>query len=562
MTADTQLLRDYATGKSQDAFSELVRRHLNLVYSAALRQVRSPQLAEEVSQSVFTDLARAADKLTPDTILTAWLYQVTRRTAIDVIRRESRRQARERLAVEMAVMNTAAHWNHIEPLLEDAMETLDDADRAAILLRYFENKSLREVGQSLGTSDDAAQKRVSRAVERLREFFSKRGVTIGASGLVVLISAHAIQAAPLTLAATISTTAVLAGTTIHTSTAVTATKAIAMTTLQKILITATIAVLVGAGIHEARQASHLREENQKLQQQPFAEQIKQLQRERDELANRLSSLSDDSEKVKGDSQDLLKLRAEVTQLRRDSQELAQLKAAETNDPAQVRLKSWLAAVKKLKQEAQNNPHACIPEFSLLTELDWLNVAKFYDRRPQFDAETDLRVAMAELRQAAQSAFANLASQCLSQYAKDHAGAFPPDLSQFQPYFPTAIDGQPVDATILQRYEIVPAEKFGRTRPGQEWVITQKELVDDEYDHHIAIGPMDWSYTQSEVERLSPEVLALKRILDPANKEYSAANNGQQATDPSQLLPYLKTDDQKVALQKVIAIRNSSPPTNK
>src|SRR6476660_8046956 len=98
MTADTQLLRDYAAGKSQDAFTELVRRHIDLVYSAALRQVRFPQLAEEVSQSVFTDLAHTADKLTPDTILTAWLYQVTRRTAIDVIRRESRRQARERLA--------------------------------------------------------------------------------------------------------------------------------------------------------------------------------------------------------------------------------------------------------------------------------------------------------------------------------------------------------------------------------------------------------------------------------------------------------------------------------
>ena len=116
MTPDTQLLRDYTEAKSQDAFTELVRRHLNLVYSAALRQIGSPQLAEEISQSVFTDLARAADKLQPNTILTAWLYQVTRRTAIDVIRRESRRQARERLAVEMVAMNTAADWNHIAHL--------------------------------------------------------------------------------------------------------------------------------------------------------------------------------------------------------------------------------------------------------------------------------------------------------------------------------------------------------------------------------------------------------------------------------------------------------------
>src|SRR6185503_5629062 len=192
-----------------------------LVYSAALRQVRSPQLAEEISQSVFTDLSRAADKLQPTTILTAWLYQVTRRTAIDVIRRESRRQARERLAVEMAAMNTAADWNHIAPLLEDAMEALNETDRAAILLRYFENKSLREVGQNLGTSDDAAQKRVNRAVERLRELFAKRGVAVGAGGLTVLISANAVQAAPLALPDAISTAAIT-GTTVHTSTAIAA----------------------------------------------------------------------------------------------------------------------------------------------------------------------------------------------------------------------------------------------------------------------------------------------------------------------------------------------------
>ncbi len=152
----------------------LVNRHVNLVYSAALRQVRSPQLAEEVAQSVFADLARNANKLKSGTTVTAWLYAVTRRTAIDVIRKESRRQLREQIAVEMNKMNaTANEWTQIEPLLDDAMAVLDETDRSAILLRYFENKNLREVGESLKISDDAAQKRVSRAVERLREFFLK-----------------------------------------------------------------------------------------------------------------------------------------------------------------------------------------------------------------------------------------------------------------------------------------------------------------------------------------------------------------------------------------------------
>src|SRR6266511_129550 len=108
---DLQLLARYTRHQAEDAFAEVVRRHLDLVYCAALRQVRSPQLAEEVAQSVFINLARHAHRLAPDTILTAWLYQVTRREAIDVVRREARRQLREQIATEIHAMNaTAADW--------------------------------------------------------------------------------------------------------------------------------------------------------------------------------------------------------------------------------------------------------------------------------------------------------------------------------------------------------------------------------------------------------------------------------------------------------------------
>jgi RNA polymerase sigma factor (sigma-70 family) len=262
---DTKLLARYASYHAEDAFAEIVRRHLGLVYSAALRQVRAPQLAEEVAQSTFLKLARHAGQLAPDTILPAWLYQVTRREAIDVVRREASRQLRESRwsgTTEMNAMNaTAADWTHIEPLLDEAMHALDDTDRTAVLLRYFENKSLREVGDTLGTSENAAQKRLGRAVERLREFFAKRGVTVGASGLVVVISANAVQAAPVGLAVTISTAAAIAGTTIAATASAAAIKTIAMTTLQKILITATI---IAAGVATSLVIQHqakLREED-------------------------------------------------------------------------------------------------------------------------------------------------------------------------------------------------------------------------------------------------------------------------------------------------------------
>jgi cell division protein FtsL len=184
-----------------------------------------------------------------------------------------------------------------------------------VVLRYFKNHDFRTVGRALELSDDAAQKRVSRAVERLREFFSKRGVTIGASGLVVLISANAVHAAPLALISTIST-AILAGATIHTSTAAVATKAIAMTLIQKTLVTATVIVIAGAGIHQAHQAAQLRDEVQTLQQQqaPLAAQIQQLQQERDDATNQVASLSEEITKARASNVELLRLRREVDAL--------------------------------------------------------------------------------------------------------------------------------------------------------------------------------------------------------------------------------------------------------
>lgn len=329
-TDDGESLRQFVRQRSEAAFAALVHRHVNLVYSVAVRQVHSPQLAEEVTQSVFTDLARNADKLKPDTILTAWLYRVAYRTAIDVVRSESRRQLREQKATEAGAMNSASSdWSHIEPLLDEEMHALDDADRSAILLRYFENKSLREVGQALGISEDAAQKRVTRAVDRLRESFSKRGVAVGAGGLAVVITANAIQAAPAGLAAAISSAAVLAGPTIAATATATITKAIAMTTLQKTIIGAALAAAVGTGIYEARQASRLRSEVQTLQQQqgPLVEQIAQFKSDNEGLSNRLAQANESYSLNTDRLRELLRLRSEVGVLRRQQRELEQVAAA-------------------------------------------------------------------------------------------------------------------------------------------------------------------------------------------------------------------------------------------
>jgi RNA polymerase sigma factor (sigma-70 family) len=385
MISDLDLLRQFARENSQDAFSEIVRRHLNLVYSAALRQVRSPQLAEEISQSVFTDLARDAGKVSgmgvpPVNSLTPWLYAVTRRTAIDVIRKESRRQLREQIAYEMNAMSaTANDWTQIAPLLDDAMAALDETDRNAVLLRYFENKNLREVGESLKISDDAAQKRVSRAVEKLGEFFSKQNVTIGAAGLAVLISANAVQSAPVALFTTISAAAI-AGTAVHTSTLIAATKTIAMTTLQKITITVAFVAAAGAGIFEARQATQLREQNQTLQQQqaPLAEQIQQLQRERDDAMKQLGGLLAENAQLKSNPNEteLLKLRGEVGVLRA---QFANANNAKTQSK-QAPLSSAQEYYSRAMTHSMNHEYeAQLEDLNKAIELD-PKMSKAYDER--------------------------------------------------------------------------------------------------------------------------------------------------------------------------------------
>lgn len=293
---DQQLLRDYALHRSEAAFSELVRRRVDFVYSAALRMVRDAHLAEDVTQGVFVALARNARQLTDRPVLSGWLHRTAQNLAANAIRSDVRRRAREQ---EAAAMNEVyatepdAVWERITPHLDAALGELSEADRDALLLRYFERKSAREMAQTLGTSEDAAQKRANRAVERLREFFAERGVTVGASGLVVVISANAVQAAPVGLAIAISTAAALVGTNIATTATVTATKAITMSTLQKTLIAALIVAGVATPLVVQHQAQvKLREQNRALRQQ--AEQLAQVSAENQQLSKLLTDAKSSS----------------------------------------------------------------------------------------------------------------------------------------------------------------------------------------------------------------------------------------------------------------------------
>ncbi|HEV2393850.1 MAG TPA: RNA polymerase sigma factor [Verrucomicrobiae bacterium] len=267
---DLELLREYAEHPAEAAFGELVRRHVDLVYSAALRMVRDAHLAEDVTQGVFVALSRSAGQLTSHPVLSGWLHRTTQNLAANTVRSEVRRHAREQ---EAAVMNDllstapGAPWDEVDPQLDAALGELSETDRDALLLRYFEGKSADEIAQTLGTSQEAAQKRVSRAVDHLRELLAKRGVTAGAGGLAVLIAPNAVQAAPAGLALSITTSAAVAGTAVGTLITSTPAKALAMTTLQKTLIATALTVAIGVGTYQARQAALLRAQVKTLQQQ-------------------------------------------------------------------------------------------------------------------------------------------------------------------------------------------------------------------------------------------------------------------------------------------------------
>lgn len=486
--SDAQLLRDYLEHGHEAAFREIVIRHTDAVYSAALRQVASPDLACDVAQSVFTDLARKAPSLarTLDAraSLLGWLYRSTRFAAFNQWRDDHRRQARERLAMQHLDLGSdpAPEWERIGPVLDEAMAKLGDEDREALLLRFFQSHDFRAIGHALGLSDDAAQKRVSRALEKLRVHLTSRGVTASAAALSVALSAHVIQAAPAGLAVALSNAA-LAGATLATTATVTAAKTITMTTLQKSILGATLAVAVGTGIYEARQASVSRSQLQALQQQqgPLAEQIEQLTRDRDSAASKLTALQNDLARLRSDNDrlhrdtaELAGLRVEVTRLRAVEQQVGQSKApAVGDDPFTQSVLAMTQRAGELNGHLQRMPDKKIPELQLLTENDWLSVAKEIN----LQSEADVRQALAKLRNTAKHKFATYALQAVDKFMAANNGQMPTDIPQLKPYFEV-----PVDDAMLQRYEVLPTGDASSLR--DNWVMSERTRVDPEYDQHL------------------------------------------------------------------------------
>ena len=209
-----ELMQEYADRNWQPAFAELVHRHINLVYSVALRYVANPQDAEDATQAVFVILAQKAASLRQRRTLTGWLYETTRFTAARLVRTRARRHAREQEAYMQSIMNdseTERAWGQLAPLLEEAMSRLSEKERTLVALRFFENKTGRETADLLGIEEWAAHKGASRALEKLRGFFLKRGISSTTAIIAGAISANSVHAAPVALANSVTALALAKG---------------------------------------------------------------------------------------------------------------------------------------------------------------------------------------------------------------------------------------------------------------------------------------------------------------------------------------------------------------
>jgi RNA polymerase sigma factor (sigma-70 family) len=330
MGEDARLLREYVESGSNRAFSALVDRHFGLVYTAALRIADGDaHLAQDVVQSVFTDFAGKAKSFPRDLFLGGWLYKHTCFIAANAVRKERRRRIRERQAFEMNSANEPSDpiWSRVSPVLDEAMSRLGASDRNALVLRFFERKSFRAVGGVLGISEEAARKRVDRALDKLRGYFARRGLSFSAVVLSSALDSHAAAAAPMGLSSLVATTALSeaakgGGAGFSLMKIITITRLMSIT--KKIAVSAAAVATTAAIIIQSQDNSRLQRENRELGEQTAVLSDKlRTENERPPVESRL---------VQAQFQELMRLRGEVGVLKDQLARAKKVQIAKVDGP--------------------------------------------------------------------------------------------------------------------------------------------------------------------------------------------------------------------------------------
>jgi hypothetical protein len=351
----------------------------------------------------------------------------------------------------------------------------------------------------MGTTEDAARMRVNRGLEKLRKFFIMRGVTMSAAAIAGAVAANSVQAAPAGLAGAV-TTAALSGTTITTAAVLAATKAVAMTTIQKTLIAATVALAVGALIYETR--SHSRYQTLR-QERESAGRIEALTRERDAAMLQLAGLREENARLSLNTAELLKLRGELAQWRAAPTRTLPPKAdgnSAESAASEAALRSWIGRARELKGLKERMPDRTIPELRILTEEDWLDLAKeplgHSAKEVNLNDEATARLVFSAVRAKAKDKLMRVFSRALEGYAGANDGQLPKNVFDLQPYLMTSsfrgparvvdIPESALDETVLQRYEVVLTGKL-QDVPEETPILLEKSPVDGEYDTRLEVG---------------------------------------------------------------------------
>jgi RNA polymerase sigma factor (sigma-70 family) len=471
-STDAELLTAYAEQGSEAAFSELVRRYVDFVYAVALRMAADPQIARDVTQCVFIALARQARQLVSRPVLSGWLYRTAHNLASTAVRAEVRRRKREQEAMRMISESNGREpdWQDIQPILDDGLARLHESDRDALLLRYFERKTAREVAERLGLSEEAAQKRIGRAVEKLRVFFGKRGVAVSGAGLAAVLAGHTAEAAPAGLGSAITAAVVISAPFAAASGAGSLAGITIMTTAQKLLVTASLTLVIGVGVYEGHKAWCLEKEKETVERQvePGSQQALALRQERDSAMSQLSEAQQQLERLRRDIDEAARLRREVAALRDQVHALPRTKVAQNQSGSAASPMSLSERVTLLKRRLAQSPEHNIPELQLADDNDWLEVAAAV----KTGSELDLRQALSDLRTLAKDKVAPVLGAALEKYTEAHDGQLPEGMADLKPYFES-----PMDDAILQRYEVAKEKRLSDLRAGQG-AISERSRVDE------------------------------------------------------------------------------------
>lgn len=540
--SDNELLRHFNATGNASSFKEIVARHAHLIYSVAYRITRSTHTAEDVTQGVFLDLLRRARSLGPDVCIVAWLHVVARRASIDVVRRAVSRAAREKASSELfdGVGDTMP-WSAIEPVIDEAVESLPQRDRVAILMRFFEDKSFREIGRELGVSEDAAQKRVARALVQLRDFLARRGLPTTAAALAADLEGHAILTIPAVVLVRIGE-AVCTGGAIG---SVAAGLSVPVIGAQKAVAGIAFVAVLGAGAYLAGLVGT------------------------DSERSAAGALSDNRRKF-----------SEISGAAPKTSSLSAAVSAEKGNPAETARPLQRAAL--LRQLSLELPLQYLPEMRLLEEVDWQKVADSHS----LDTASDIRLALADLRALSRTKMASVLQSALLGFTQGSGGLLPTELGQLKPYL-----GGIADAEMLARYELLrkggqadPAEKVLREKATSDMILSVgmdgstlvnnaahlPALGEDEVDAleraWSALGtaygeemkrqmatmgsPRVWSDMMARgiegVSSIYGDSDAAGEAMKKSVRTYLAANPGAEITDLAQVLPYLEESERLVA----------------